>query len=383
VPIADVGESPILSLITQIARLRRAGETVLSLHIGEPEFDTPAGIVDAAHRAMVEGQTHYGPPQGMHDLRLALAERLSSRFQIPAEAKQVVILPAKMAIYATLLATLEPGDEVLLPEPTYLFDQPTRLAGGRPVFVPTRPDHSLDLEAIDGAVTPRSRLLILVSPGNPTGRVLRRDELRAVVEIARDRKLTIVSDETYSSLLYEGNHVAPASLAPDDVPVVTIGSFSKTYAMTGWRAGFTVAPTPIVQRLTAVVEHTITCVPPFVQRACLWALQNADGDAERFREQLRERRDHLLARLDDLPGISYVRPEGAFYVLPEYELETPSVEIARELLEEEHVAVVPGVAFGPSGEGHLRLSFTSAPPILDEATLRLGRFLERRGAARG
>jgi aspartate/methionine/tyrosine aminotransferase len=383
VPIADVGESRILTLIDRISELRQAGETVLPLHIGEPEFPTPPGIEEAAYRAMQGGLTHYSSPQGMHDLREAIAERVSSRFEVPAEAQDVIVLPAKLAIYATILATLDPGDEVVLPEPTYLFEQPILLAGGRPVYVPTRPDHSLDLDAIAAAITERSRLLFLVSPANPTGKLLRRDELRAVVDIASDHGLTIASDETYSSMLYEGTHVAPASLAPPEVAVVTIGSFSKSYAMTGWRAGYAVAPPPIMHRLVSVVEHTVTCVPPFVQRACLWALANAEADAIRFREQLRERRDHLLARLDDLPGLSYVQPQGALYVFPKYEVALSSAEFATRLLDEEHVAIVPGVAFGPHGEGHIRLSFTSPLDVLDEAMVRLGRFLEARGAARG
>jgi len=356
---------------------------VLPLHIGEPDFDTPQGIQDAAYRAMQRGLTRYAPSQGMTDLREAIAERVSNLYRIPAQAGNVVVLPAKFSIYATFLATLQPGDEVILPEPTYLFDQPVRLAGGRPVYVPTRPDFSLDLDALAAAITPRSRLLVLVSPGNPTGRVLRRDEIRAACEIARDHGLTVASDETYASLLYEGTHVAPASVASDDLPVVTIGSFSKTFAMTGWRVGYAVAPEALARRLVVVVEHTLTCVPPFVQRAALWALENAQSDADRFRESLRERRDHLLARLDDLPGISYVQPQGALYVFPHYELPLGPVDFATRFLEEERVALVPGVAFGPSGERHLRVSFSSPPEVLDEGMLRLGRFLERNGASRG
>ncbi len=164
---------------------------------------------------------------------------------------------------------------------------------------------------------------------------------------------------------------------------MTIGSFSKTYSMSGWRVGYAIAPEALVHRFVVVVEHTLTCVPAFIQRAALWALQNADPETDRFREMLRERRDHLLARLDDLPGFSCVRPQGALFAFPRYELGLGSVEFSRRLLDEEKVAVVPGVAFGPSGEGHLRISFSNAPDILEEAMVRLGRFLERNGAARG
>ncbi|HTW39474.1 MAG TPA: pyridoxal phosphate-dependent aminotransferase [Thermoplasmata archaeon] len=373
--IDEVTESPILALIDQIFQLRQRGETVLGLHIGEPDFDTPVGIREAAYRAMNEGFTHYVSAQGMPELRSAIAHRLNERNRIPATADDLVIMSAKFAIFATLLATIRAGDEVLLPDPTYLFEQPLQLVGGRPVFVPLREDFSLDVEALRAAVTPRSRLLILVSPANPTGRVLRAHEVRAAVEIARDAHLTIVSDETYEALVYEGRHVSPASLAGPDVPVVTVGSFSKLYAMTGWRAGFVAAPPDIRGKLVKVMEHTLTCLPPFVQRACLWALENAAADEQRFRQAFRERRDHLLGRLRSVEGLTTVSPEGAFYVFPRYDVPVPSLEFCSRLLAREKLALVPGVAFGPHGERHVRLSYTAPIATLDDGVDRLERFL--------
>ncbi len=379
----EIGDSPILSLIDRIFELRQQGEKVLGLHIGEPDFETPRGIRDAAYRAMNEGFTHYASSQGMVDLRTAIARRLRTRHLIPAAADDVVVMSAKYAIYATLLATVAPGDEVLLPDPTYLFEQPVRLAGARPVYFPLGREFAFDPAALDRAITPRSKVLILVSPANPTGRVLRKAEVRAAVEVARDRGLTIVSDETYDSLIYEGTHVAPAAIAEGSPPVVTIGSFSKVFAMTGWRAGYAVAPPDIRARLVKVMEHTLTCLPPFIQKACLWGLENAGEDEVRFRELFRQRRDQILTRLDDLPGISYTRPEGAFYVFPRYGLPWPSVEFANRLLEEERLALVPGVAFGPAGEHHVRISYSTPVEYLDDGMARLGRFLERHGAQRG
>jgi aspartate aminotransferase len=375
VAIDEVTESPILALIDQIFRLRQAGEPVLGLHIGEPDFDTPQGIRDAAYRAMNEGFTHYVSAQGMPDLRDAIARRLHERNGISASADDIVVMSAKFAIYATLLATIRAGDEVILPDPTYLFEQPLQLVGGRPVFVPLKPDFSLDVDALRAAVTSRSRLLILVSPANPTGRVLRADEVRAAVEIARDAHLTIVSDETYEALIYEGEHVSPARVAGPDVPVVTVGSFSKLYAMTGWRAGFVVAPPEVRMRLVKVMEHTLTCLPPFVQKACLWALGNAAADEERFRRLFRERRDHLLDRLRTVDGLTAVKPEGAFYVFPRYDAPLDSVEFCSKLLAKEKLALVPGVAFGPHGERHVRISYTSSTATMDDGMDRLERFL--------
>ncbi|MGA8542544.1 MAG: aminotransferase class I/II-fold pyridoxal phosphate-dependent enzyme [Thermoplasmata archaeon] len=377
-PIDEVTESPILALIDQIFGLRQAGESVLGLHIGEPDFDTPAGVRDAAYRAMNEGFTHYVSAQGMPDLRAAIAQRLATRNHVPATADDVVVMAAKFAIYATLLATVTSGDEVLLPNPTYLFEQPLQLVGARPVYVPLLPDFSLDTEALREAITPRTKLLVLVSPANPTGHVLRESEVRAAVALARDAHLTIVSDETYEALIYEGTHVSPASVAGADVPVVTVGSFSKLYAMTGWRAGFAVAPPEIRARLVKVMEHTLTCVPPFIQKACLWALANAGPDEERFREEFRGRRDHLLARLATVNGLTAVRPEGAFYVFPQYDLPIGSIPFCSELLADQKLAVVPGVAFGPDGEHHFRISYSSPIPLLDEGVDRLERFLKGR-----
>ncbi len=379
----EISESPILALIEQIFRLRQSGTTVLALHIGEPDLETPVGIRDAAYRAMNEGYTHYVAAQGMPDLRAAIAERLRDRHRVPCGAEDVVVLPAKYAIYASLLATVGPGDEVLLPNPTYLYEQPLELVGAHPVYVPLQEDFSIDAASIRDAITSRSRAILLVTPANPTGRVLGRDEIRSVVELAREHHLTVISDETYESLVYEGTHVSAASLADPEVPVVTVGSFSKTYAMTGWRAGYAVAPPPITRRLVKVIEHTLTCVPPFIQRACLWALENGAADEERIRTVFRGRRDHLLARLQSVSGLTTHRPGGAFYVFPKYDLDLRSIEFCSELLRDEQVAVVPGVAFGPEGERHLRISYTSPIEQLDEGVARIERFLDRRRSRAG
>ncbi|MFZ0829910.1 MAG: aminotransferase class I/II-fold pyridoxal phosphate-dependent enzyme [Thermoplasmata archaeon] len=376
----EISESPILSLIDRIFEARQRGSTILGLHIGEPDFDTPAGIRAAATRAMDEGLTHYGPSQGMQDLREAIAERLHRLHAIPAAASDVVVLPGKLAIYASLLATTDPGDEVLLPDPTYLFEQPVQLVGARPVYFRLRSDFSFDAGALAKAITPRSRVLILTSPSNPTGRLLSREEVRAALEIAREHDLTVLSDETYESLVYEGPHVAPASLPEGVGRVVTIGSFSKMFAMTGWRAGYAVAPPVLKSRLVKVVENTLTCVPPFIQRACLWGLQNAEPDIVRFREEFRRRRERLFELLSAIPGLHVERPAGAFYMFPRYDLPISSVEFCNRVLDEEKLAVVPGVSFGPAGEHHFRISFTAPMAALEEGARRLGHFLERASA---
>ncbi len=376
----DISESPILSLIDRIFEQRRRGATILGLHIGEPDFDTPAGIRAAAARAMDEGLTHYGPAQGMLDLREAIAERLHRLHAIPVTAGDVVVMPGKLAIYASLLSATDPGDEVLLPDPTYLFEQPVQLAGARPVYFPLREDFSFDPKALKEAITPRSRALILTSPSNPTGRLLSRDEVRAALSIARDHDLTVLSDETYESLVYEGPHVAPASLPEGAGRVVTIGSFSKMFAMTGWRAGYAVAPPTLRGRLVKVVEHTLTCIPPFIQRACLWGLQNSEPDVIRFREEFRHRRDELFDLLQSIPGLELVRPAGAFYMFPRYDLPMSSVDFCNQVLDEEQLALVPGVSFGPHGEGHFRISFTAPMASLQEGARRLRHFLEHHHA---
>jgi aspartate aminotransferase len=373
----DIGESPILSLIDRIFEMRRTGTEILGLHIGEPDFDTPPGIQAAAARAMKQGLTHYTSAQGMPDLREAVAQRMHRAHGIPASADDVVILPAKFAIYAGLLASVGDGDEVLLEDPTYLFEQPIRLLGARPKYFPLREDFSFDADAFERAITPRSRVLILVSPANPTGRILTAEELHAALEIARRHRLTVLSDETYESLVYEGAHVSPAGLPEADHHVVTIGSFSKLFAMTGWRAGFAIAPPEIRRRLVKVMEHTLTCIPPFIQRACLWGLEHALPNAERFRREFLRRRNRLYDLLSSVPGISVFRPQGAFYMFPRYSTPMNSVDFCHRLLEEERLALVPGVSFGPSGENHVRISFCSPVELLEEGVQRLRRFVER------
>jgi aspartate aminotransferase len=372
----EISESPILSLIDRIFAQRQQGNDILGLHIGEPDFDTPAGIRVAATQAMNEGLTHYGPAQGTLELREAIIERLGRLHSIPGTAADVVVLPGKLAIYASLLSTTDPGDEVLLPDPTYLFEQPVQLAGARPVFFPLRKDFSFDPDALAKAITPRSRVLILTSPSNPTGRLLSRDEVRSALDIARDHHLTVLSDETYESLVYEGPHVAPASLPDGAGRVVTIGSFSKMFAMTGWRVGWAVAPPALKIRLVKVVEHTYTCVPPFVQRACVWGLHNAEPDVVRFREEFRQRRERLFELLSAIPGLEVTRPAGAFYMFPRYDLPISSVEFCNRVLDEEKLAVVPGISFGPAGEHHFRISFTAPTAALEVGARRLQHFME-------
>ena len=372
-----IEESPILALIDQIFEMRRRGETVLGLHIGEPDFDTPPGIRQAAAQALEDGLTHYASAQGLPELREAIATRLRRRCAIDASASDVVVLPAKFAIYATLLVTAGVGDEVLLSNPTYLFDQPIRLVGARPTYFPLGADFRLDPSALENAITSRTRVLVLANPSNPTGQVFDRDEVAAVVAIAQKHRLTLVSDETYESLVYEGSHVAAHAVRGSLDGVVTIGSFSKVFAMTGWRVGYAVAAPPIRTRLVKVVEHTLTCLPPFIQKACAWGIEHSEPDAERFREVFRERRDHLLRSLGQVSELEVPRPRGAFYVFPRYAGPDSSVDFCRKLLAEERLALVPGVAFGSAGEHHVRISYSRPIPELEEGVERLARFLQR------
>lgn len=373
----EISESPILAVLQQVFEMRQRGETILGLHVGEPDLETPPGIREAAYRAMNAGMTHYVSAQGLTGLREAIAARLRERHGIATGPQNVVVVPAKFALYATLLATLAPGEEVLLADPTYLLVQPTQLAGGRPIYFELGEGFAFDAGRLEAAVTPRSRVLVLVSPSNPTGRILSADDVRAAVEVARRHGLVIISDETYESLIYEGQHVAPAAHAPPEVEVVTIGSFSKSFAMTGWRVGYAVAPPRIVARLVKIVEHTLTCVPAFIQEAAEWALRNSGADEEAMRTTFRSRRDHLVRRLRSVHGLEFARPEGAFYIFPRYDLPLPSLEFCSQLLQEERLALVPGIAFGPAGEQHIRISYSSSTEALDDGVERLDRFLRR------
>lgn len=353
--------------------MQARGQTVISLMRGEPDFDTPVHIVDAAAAAMRAGRTRYPDNRGEQSLREAIAVKLArdNGLSYNHDTEVLVTTGATLGIHAALAALVDEGDEVLLPDPIYdAYQSPILSCGGR-----VRPVRSvieggrfvLRAEAIEAALTPASRVLLLNTPWNPVGTVLRADELRAIGELVVRRNLVLISDEIYEAITYDGSrHISPAVLS-DEVRArtVIVNSLSKTYAMTGWRVGYCAAPAPIVQRMFLALQLSSRGPATFIQDAATAALTGPQECVHRMRDEYAARRQLILTSLAGLDGVRVLPPEGGFFAMLDVRRTgVPSNEIRQRLLNDFGVAVVHGAAYGPCGEGTLRLSFGSGGDTL-------------------
>ncbi len=358
---------------------------VISLGVGEPDFGTPERVVQAGIRSLQAGRTHYTSNFGTIELRRAIAEHLERRYGASYDpaTEILVTVGASEAVAATMTAIVDPGDEVLLHEPSYVSYLPAIVfAGGTAVHVPTRAadGFALDPTEVERRITPRTKALFLGYPCNPTGAVLPPDVLRALADIARRHDLLVVSDEIYDRLVYGGHrHESVASLPGMHERTVLIGGFSKAYAMTGWRIGYVCAPRDLMEGIVKVHQYDIMCASTTAQDAALVALREAEPDVERMLAEYDRRRRMFVAGLNRI-GLPTVEPRGAFYAFP-YIGGTglTSEEFGERLLFEEHVAVVPGDSFGPSGAGHVRACYATSYEQLEEALVRIERFVSRHG----
>jgi aspartate aminotransferase len=359
------------------AEMRRQGVDVASLSVGEPNFETPEHIKDACRKALAEGFTHYTPAPGIPELREAIAASVARDSGIPCEAAHAIATPTKHGLFASALAFIDEGDEVLLPDPSFVSYAPmVRFAGGRPVWVPTSQDDGFGVRATAVAerVTKRTKMIWLCSPSNPTGGVDDPKEVKAVAELAADHDFLILSDEIYHKLQYDGTPFSPASVAFDRT--ITVGGLSKSHAMTGWRAGWLVADAPLVDAVARIQSQSITHVASFVQKAMVAALTGPHEAVAGFRKELQARRDETVATINKTPGLETPMPKGAFYAWVGYDLDMDSEQVAEYLLESHHVAVVPGSAFGPSGRRRLRISFGSEMETVRQGLRRLTKGLQ-------
>ncbi|HEU4674255.1 MAG TPA: aminotransferase class I/II-fold pyridoxal phosphate-dependent enzyme [Candidatus Limnocylindrales bacterium] len=360
---------------------------VISLGVGEPDFDTPAPIVEAGIASLRRGRTHYTSNYGTLELRRALAEHLEARYGVryDPEREILVTVGASEAVDLALRATCDPGDEVVLHEPSYVAYAPAVIfAGGVVRHVPTRlaDDFALDPAAVEAAITPNTKALFLGYPCNPTGAVLPDDVQDELARIAERHDLLVYSDEIYDRLAYGSyRHRAFSSLRGMRERTILMGGFSKAYAMTGWRVGWLCAPAGLIEGIVKVHQYGIMSAPTTAQDAALVAVRDGDDDVRRMVAEYDRRRRLLVDGLNGI-GLRTFEPRGAFYAFPEVTPRTglSSEAFARALLEEEHVAVVPGDAFGPSGEGHVRACYATAYDQLEEALARIGRFVERHAA---
>lgn len=358
-------------------RLEAAGRHVVHLEIGEPDATTPQHVIEAGVRALRDGHTRYVAPAGLPALREAIAASLVDR-GVRASADRVVIVPgAKPMLLYAVLALVEPGDEVLVPDPGFpIYPSIVRFAGGIPVRYPLDAADGVDVAGLASRIGPRTRALVVNLPGNPTGGVAPPDAVAAIADLALRHDLSVISDEVYGRIRYDGPSDSIAALPGLGERTVIVDSFSKTYAMTGWRLGFGVLPEALVERVTTLVINGTSCTPPFVQLAGLAALTGSQQSVAETVTRLARRRDWLVDGLNGLPGVRCARPGGALYAFPDFRMieeraGLSTERLAARLLEEHGVAVLPGTGFGPGGAGHLRLSFAVSVTDLDRALERL------------
>lgn len=366
----------------EVKRLRREGvDDLLSLAVGEPCFDTPDAIKRAACHALMTGKTKYEPTAGDFTLREAICDKLKRENGIVARSEDIVVTAgAKFSIYLAFQAILSPGDRVILFDPAWVSYGPAaELAGAKVTWVPTREEdgYQPDLDALRAAMDASVKIVVLNSPNNPTGAVYPEATIREITEIADRHGAFVLSDEIYEHLIYGGKHYSPGR---DFSNVITINGFSKAYAMTGWRLGYAAAPPAIVEGMLKVYQHSTSCVTSFAQAGAIEAL-TGDGSCEavaRMVKGYRERREAMLEALRRSEFLTLdAEPAGAFYAFPRYRSALRSLEIAKRLLQECHVATVPGKAFGPSGEGHLRLAYAAKLDSIVDAFERMERFFAK------
>ncbi len=370
------------SPIRRFFDLAESMDDVISLGVGEPDFRTPWPIRSAAISTLEHQAIFYGPNSGLLALRQEISRYMARRFSLSysAEDELLVTVGGSEAVDLTLRTLINPGDEVLVTEPCFVCYAPlVSLADGVPVALPTKEenDFRLTAEQLRGAITEKTKLLILSYPNNPTGAVLKREDCEALAEVLRGTDIFVLSDEIYAELTYGAKHASIAQMDGMRERTVVVNGFSKAFAMTGWRLGWLAAPAPIVEQARKIHQYGIMCAPMVSQRAALTALRDCDGEVLRMTQEYDRRRRYLLKRFEEM-GLPCFTARGAFYLFPSIaKTGLSSADFCEKLLEEEKVAVVPGSAFGESGEGNLRISYAYSLQHLREAADRMERFLAR------
>jgi aspartate/methionine/tyrosine aminotransferase len=377
----SIGTESAFSVTMRAKALEAQGRSMVYLQIGEPDFDTPAHVRDAAKRALDAGETHYAPFAGIPALREAIAADVTARKGFPADPAQVfVTVGGKGVMLYAILGLVDPGDEVIVPDPGYpIYESLTRFVGAKAVPVPIRManDFRLDVGELASLVTPRTRVLVLNSPANPTGGVLTRQDLEAIATLAIERDLWVLTDEIYGRILYDGaEHVSIASLPGMAERTITLDGFSKTFAMTGWRLGYAVVPPALQETYAQLIINTVSCAPTFVQVGAVEALTGPQDDVDAMVREFRVRRDLIVDGLNEIPGFDCPTPSGAFYVFPSVAgTGLSGAELSDRLLHEAGVCVLPGSAFGGFGEEHIRISYAASQEQITEALARIRRFV--------
>jgi len=377
-----LGTESAFEVLARAKALERLGKEIVHLEIGEPDFDTPAHIREAAKRALDDGATHYGPAAGLPELREAIAKDIGGTRNLPVAPEEIVVTPgAKPIMYFVITALVNPGDEVIYPNPGFpIYESVINFVGGVPVPIPLREesDFGFDMAALEKAASKKTRLIIINSPQNPTGGVLGLDQLGRIAEIAVKYQIPVLTDEVYKAFLYEGEFASITRFPGMRDLAIILDGFSKSYAMTGWRMGYGVMPVPLAEHVARLMVNSNSCTASFTQWAGIAALQGDQMPVRQMVAEFKRRRDIIVAGLNALPGVSCRTPKGAFYVFPNIKaLKRPSGEVAEVMLQEAGVAVLGGTAFGEHGEGYLRLSYANSEANIRKALDRMRPVLAR------
>ena len=371
-----LGTETAFEVLARARALEAKGKTVIHLEIGEPDFDTPAHVVEAGTTALRSGYTHYSPSPGIGELRESIARFAGKKRGLTFSPEQVVVTPGgKPIMFFVILALAQEGDEVIYPNPGFpIYESMISFVGATPVPIPLREENAfrLDVDELARKITPRTRLLIINSPQNPTGSVLERSDIAGIAELAVRHDLVVLSDEIYSEILYEGEHVSIAQFPGMAERTIILDGFSKTYAMTGWRLGYGIMPLDLAPHITRLVTNSVSCTATFVQRAGIAALEGPMDDVRSMVEEFRRRRQVIVDGLNAIPRLRCAMPAGAFYAFPYVGgVGMDCRAFADYLLNDAGVATLAGTSFGAFGEGYLRLSYANSVANLQAALDRI------------
>tara|TARA_B100001750_G_C15488860_1_gene589983 strand:- start:185 stop:1351 length:1167 start_codon:yes stop_codon:yes gene_type:complete len=376
----NLGTETAFEVLAKAKALESQGKSIIHLEIGEPDFDTPSNIIKAAQNALSNGYTHYGPSPGLMEVRERIAQEVSETRNISVSANNVVITPgAKPIMFFAMLALIDEGDEVIYPNPGFpIYESMINFVGGIPVPMKLLASNNFEIDTNDivDQISPKTKLMIINSPNNPCGSVISKEDLTTLANLAKKNDFTILTDEVYRRFLYEGEYFSPVSVPGMTERTIILDGFSKTYSMTGWRAGFGVMPENLVEPISRLSTNSVSCTASFTQIATLEAMNGPQEEPMRMVDEFKKRRDVIVNGLNSIPGIECPMPGGAFYVFPSIEgTGMSSKQFANDLLEKHGVACLAGESFGEYGKGCIRFSFANSMENLNEALDRINSFV--------
>jgi len=378
-----LGTESAFEVLARAKALEAQGKKMIHLEIGEPDFDTPDNIREAAVKAIWAGHTHYGPAQGLPELRKTVAEVVGKEKNIPVSPDEVVITPGgKPVMFFSILALIDDGDEVIYPNPGFpIYESVIEFVGGTavPIKLEMSKEFSFDVDELGRLVTPKTKMMIINSPQNPTGGVLSKDDLREIARLAVKHDLWVLADEIYGKILYEGEHVSIATFPGMKERTIILDGFTKTYAMTGWRVGYGIMPVQMAEKLARIQTNMNSCTSTFSQRACIEALTGPRTEIDQMLGEFKKRRDFIVKGLSEIPGFRCKLPQGAFYAFPNVEGTGIDCEVlARRILDEKGVACLAGTCFGKYGDGFLRFSYANSVENIAKALPRIKELVEKK-----